>query len=54
MKLVMKTDDTITDVRSQSNVLNISVLPTFEVKLMHRGSFFFVDSEELSIDVRAT
>ncbi|XP_075320392.1 complement C3-like [Odontesthes bonariensis] len=30
------------------------VLPTFEVKLMPRGSFFFVDSEELSIDVRAT
>ncbi|KAM9769652.1 complement C3-like isoform 1-T1 [Menidia menidia] len=30
------------------------VLPTFEVKLMHRGSFFFVDTQELSIDIKAT
>ncbi|XP_041838069.1 complement C3-like [Melanotaenia boesemani] len=29
------------------------VLPSFEVKLMHRGSYFYVDSEELSIDIKA-
>ncbi|KAM4595788.1 complement C3-like [Fundulus diaphanus] len=30
------------------------VLPSFEVKLMHRGSFFFLDSQELHIDIKAT
>ncbi|MED6235963.1 hypothetical protein ATANTOWER_002568, partial [Ataeniobius toweri] len=30
------------------------VLPSFEVKLMHRGSFFFLDNKELHIDIKAT
>ncbi|XP_061577004.1 complement C3-like isoform X2 [Cololabis saira] len=30
------------------------VLPSFDVTLMHQRSFFFVDSEELHIDIKAT
>lgn len=31
-----------------------SVLPNFEVKLMSKGSFFYVDSQELIINIKAT
>ncbi|KAM4750142.1 complement C3-like [Anableps anableps] len=30
------------------------VLPSFEVKLMHRSSYFFLDTQELHIDIKAT
>lgn len=35
-------------------VLNPTVLPSFEVKLTSETKFFYVDSPELAINIRAT
>lgn len=36
-----------------TSVLNFSVLPTFEVKLLAKNNFFYVDSEDLKINIKA-
>lgn len=38
----------------KQKVMNLSVLPSFEVKLMSHSSFFYVEDRDLPINIKAT
>lgn len=40
--------------RTKVNPFNFSVLPSFEVKLTLETPFFYVDSEEFIVNIKAT